>query len=168
MELGKLKKTFTGFISKYRYVILILVIGLVLMILPTSSENNREQPSQDEEVSTEDSFENKLADILSHINGAGEVKVLLTIAAGEEMRYQTNDRIDNGETASNTNYDTVTVTDADRNQNGLVRQVIPATYKGVIIVCQGADDPVVRLSIIDAVSKLTGLGFNNISVLKMK
>lgn len=168
MELGKLKKAISEFISKYRYVILVLVIGLVLMIVPTTSAKNREPPAPDAKNSTEDCFENKLAEILSHITGAGEVKVLLTVAAGEEMRYQTNDRIDNGETASNINYDTVTVTDADRNQNGLVRQVIPATYKGVIIVCQGADDPVVRLSIIDAVSKLTGLGSNKISVLKMK
>jgi len=39
---------------------------------------------------------------------------------------------------------------------------------GAVIVCQGADDPQVRLSIVDAVSKVTGLGSDKISVLKMK
>jgi stage III sporulation protein AG len=36
------------------------------------------------------------------------------------------------------------------------------------VVCQGADDPVVKLLIVDAVSKVTGLGADKISVMKMK
>jgi stage III sporulation protein AG len=39
---------------------------------------------------------------------------------------------------------------------------------GAIVLCQGADVPSVRLAIVDAVSKVTGLVANQISVLKMK
>lgn len=35
------------------------------------------------------------------------------------------------------------------------------------MVCQGADNAAVRLAIVEAVSKVTGLGANRISVLKM-
>jgi stage III sporulation protein AG len=39
---------------------------------------------------------------------------------------------------------------------------------GAIVVCQGGDQPTVRLAILDAVSKVTGLGADKISILKMK
>ena len=67
-----------------------------------------------------------------------------------------------------TKTDTVTVTDAQRNESGLIRQVNPPVYKGAVIVCQGADNAAVRLAIVDAVGKATGLGADKISVLKMK
>ena len=47
-------------------------------------------------------------------------------------------------------------------------QVNPARFLGAVVVCQGADDPQVRLQVIDAVSKATGLRSNCIAVLKMK
>ena len=39
---------------------------------------------------------------------------------------------------------------------------------GAIVVCQGGDNATVRLAIIEAVSNVTGLGADKISVLKMK
>ena len=90
--------------------------------------------------------------------------MLLLEAKGEEIIYQTNDYSSDNTDKS----DTVTVTDSDRNQKGLVRQVFPAQYAGAIIVCEGADDPGLRLLLTEAVGKLTGLGTNKISVLKMK
>ena len=62
---------------------------------------------------------------------------------------------------------TVIVSGNDRTESGLVRQINPPVYMGAIVVCQGADDPTVQLAIIDAVSKITGLGTHRISVLKM-
>ena len=67
-----------------------------------------------------------------------------------------------------TENNTVTLTDSNRNQSGLIRQIIPEKYQGAVILCQGADDPIIRLAIVDAVSKATGLGANKISVLKLK
>jgi stage III sporulation protein AG len=64
--------------------------------------------------------------------------------------------------------DTVIITDSSRNESGLIRQVNPPVYLGAIVLCQGGDRPSVRLAIVDAVSKVTGLGADRISVLKMK
>ena len=63
---------------------------------------------------------------------------------------------------------TVIVTDSQRCESGLIRQINPAAYKGAIVVCQGADSSAVRLAITQAVAKITGLGTDNICVLKMK
>ena len=96
------------------------------------------------------------------------MQVVLSIAAGEETLFQTNDDITNNEENGSMNTNTVTVIDSGRNENGLIRQVIPEIYQGAVVVFTGSDDPKIKLEIVDAVSKVTGLGANKISVLKMK
>lgn len=171
MELGSLQGKITGFIKKYRYVIIVLVIGIVFMLLPeigTDPDKSAHEEIASDEPLSEPSINERLAEILSKISGAGDVQVLLTVSAGEETVYQTDDNISITEDTNTTQVDTVVVTDADRNQTGLIRQVNPPAYLGAIVVCQGADSPAVRLAIVDAVSKVTGLGADRISVLKMK
>lgn len=166
MELGNLKKWAKEGIGKYKYAILILILGLGLLLLPgrkTAAKNvsqTQAQPSQQ-------LLAQSLSEILQQIRGAGKVEVLLTQSAGEEILYQQDLDITSGESGTQ-RQDTVIITDAERAQNGLVRQVIPPKYQGAIVVCQGADDPTVKLSIVEAVSRVTGLGADKISVLKMK
>ena len=158
MELKKI----LAFLGKYKFAILILALGLLLMALPSRTEPaatvQETQPEPERDVAQE------LSRILSQIQGAGKVEVLLTLEAGEETLYQYDDNLSD----SAQNRDTVTVTDGQRGQTGLVRQVLPATYRGAVVVCQGADDPRIRLAIVEAVSMATGLGADRISVLKMK
>jgi len=153
------------FIKKYRYVVLVLIIGLVLMLMPDNvfSKGNTGKQANRTGVRTQD-LNQTLAAALEQVEGAGKVSVLLTTAEGEETIYQTDQSI----SGTGTDCTTVTITDADRNQTGLIKQVIPPTYLGALIVCEGADDPEVRLCIVGAVSRVTGLGANQISVLKMK
>ena len=96
------------------------------------------------------------------------VQVMLTLASGEETLYQTNEDYSIGDNTNTKRSDTVTVTDAQRNETGLIRQQNPPKYLGAIVVCNGADSPEVRLAVVEAVSKVTGLGADDISVLKMK
>ncbi len=169
MEIKDLHARFSKFLKKYRYAAIILAIGLVLMAIPVSkSETATKEPSTDAVTIPELPLEERIADVLSKIKGAGEVQVILTVAAGEQTIYQTNQDSTTDNDSNKTSVDTVTVTDSDRDQNGLVCQVIPPVYQGAVVVCQGADNSTVRLAVVDAVSKLTGLGANRISVLKMK
>ena len=113
-------------------------------------------------------LEERLSALLSQVSGAGNVQVILTMSSGEETLYQANEDVSTQENGMTTKTDTVTVTDAQRNESGLIRQVNPPVYKGAVVVCQGADNAAVRLAIVDAVGKATGLGADKISVLKMK
>lgn len=155
--------------KKYRYAVLVLAIGLILITIPTGKKNDNTAEIVQETVSvTQKTTDEQLSVLLSKIDGAGEVEVMLTVAEGEEIVYQ-----ENADTSSNTDLyssktNTVTVTDSQKNQSGLIRQVIPPKFLGAIVLCQGADDPSVKLAIVDAVSKITGLGADCISVLKMK
>ena len=163
MDFAKRSKELIGKLKQYKYAGLILGIGLLLMLIPVSSEkqsNDTETPT----VPSEQSVEARLENILSRVKGAGDVKVLLTRSAGEEFVYQTN----TDQSDSTLKEETVIISGTDRSENGLISQVKTAIYRGAIVVCQGADDPVVKLLIVDAVSKVTGLGADKISVMKMK
>ena len=151
--------------KKYRYGILILLIGVVLMCLPKMKTDEADLDQPVTSIITEQiSLEQSLAAILSQIQGAGKVEVLLTEAKGSETMYQSNTTGGN----ESQKQDTVIITESERSQHGLIRQIIPPSYLGAIIVCQGADSAAVRLSIVQAVSSVTGLGSDHITVLKMK
>lgn len=169
MDIKRLLGKTIEWVKKYRYALLVLAIGLVMMVIPNNDQLNATQdPEMTNEIVAEDTLEDKLTSILSQVQGAGEVQVILSIAAGKETIYQTDENTNTDSDSNNLDKDTVTITDADRNQFGLVRQVNPAVYQGAVVICEGADNPSVKLALIDAVSKLTGLGANCIAVLKMK
>lgn len=148
-------------VKKYKYVLLVLALGMVLMALPEGSEKVEELPGTTVETK---SISDELEEILGQIDGVGKVKVLLTESAGAETLYQTDEDSD----AQSIRIETVIVSNADRAEEGLVKQVNPPVWQGAIVVCQGAERPAVRLSVVEAVSNVTGISTNRITVLKMK
>lgn len=165
MDRVSLMQKLSVFVKKYRFAILILAAGAVLMLWPSGSQKT-ETVLQSQEVPQKEITE-ELTQILGQIKGVGKVKVMLSVAEGQETLYQYDEELQSGENGS-VRKQTVTVTDKDRNEQGLVRQVIPVQYLGAVIVCEGAERADVRLAVVDAVSRITGLGADRISVQKMK
>lgn len=159
MDLIILKERSLAWIKKYRTCLLVLLVGVVLMLLP-AGKTETETPAATP-VQTQPDLQEELEQLLARLDGAGKVQVLLTQAQGSKTQYQT-DENGNGST------DTVIVTDSDRSQTGLVQQVDPPVYLGAVVLCQGAGKATVRLAIVDAVAKATGLPSSKITVLKMK
>ncbi len=155
--MDSIKQQIIGLIKEYKYVALILAIGVLLMLLPEKEPDAQIMPAMEKNTLSQ---EERLEDILGQIQGVGKVRVLLTTAAGEENIY-VYDEDSNGR-------EVVVITDSQRSQSGLVSQVLPPTYLGAVIVCQGGDQATVRLSITEAVSDATGLSADTITVLKMK
>ena len=153
-----------AFFKKYKYVIIILAVGIFLMLLPSGSEE-RPAAQQTPALQVTQSPEERLEEILSKIEGVGKVRVMLTEASGSETIFQTDeDCSDSGEIR----IETVIITGEDRAQNGLIKRVDPPAYLGAIVVCQGAERPSVKLALVEAVSNVTGIGADRITVLKMK
>lgn len=161
MDLTAMKKRILSLVSRYRYAVLILVLGLVLVAMPTGTGKAQTPVPAEPEA---DTFCKELEALLSQVRGAGKVKLLLTEAEGARTYYQT----DENASGESRKADTVILTDENRREQGLVIQVTPPVYQGAVVVCQGGDDPAVRLAIVQTLSKLTGLGSDRISVLKMK
>ena len=155
MESGK---QLIQFLKKYRSLMWVVLLGIFLMLLPGKTEENRE-PAQTEQTAPAD-LEAELSGILSRIQGVGRAEVLLTEASGRHVIYQTDQ--------NQTNLDTVILRDTERQESGLVKQILPPVYKGALVVCQGGDSPVVRLQVVEAVKSVTGLASDCITVLKMK
>lgn len=168
MDWMTVKLKCTDFYKKYRYVLLILLIGIVLMILPKQTKQSTNHLQRTESLPINQDQQEALEEILSQIKGAGRVKVLLTPASGEKTLYQTDSTQSEDESGSSLQASTIIITDENRKESGLITQVNPPVYLGAIVVCDGAADSNVRLSIMDAVSKATGLGADKISILKMK
>lgn len=160
------KKTGWELAKKYRYVLLVILAGLFLLLLP---EGEPETHTQTQTVTqpAEPDLEESLTQILSQISGAGKVQVLLTQAAGEKILYQTDEDRTVGDTSTETHSDTVLLSGSGQ-ESGLIQQVLPPVYRGAIVICQGADNANVTLSIVKAVMSVTGLRSDCITVLKMK
>lgn len=166
MEFTPKKQRINALFAKYKYPILIVLVGLGLMLLPEGSEPSAAPvPVETEAPHT---LEERLEAILAQIDGAGQVRVLLTEDSGRETLYQTDSASESGDSGTRRTDDTVLTQDGSRTESPLVRQVLEPEYRGAVILCQGADAPSVRLAIVEAVCCVTGLGADKISVLKMK
>ena len=159
---GELK----DFLKKNRYVLLVLLCGLVLLCWPQGKQQTQQDIPQ--QTGQTESLEQRLEKILSQVSGAGTVRVLLTQAESGETIYQTDDTESTQENGSSLRRETVLVSDGSRQQAGLVRQTQAPVYRGAVVVCQGGDTAPVRLAIVEAVAGVTGLPSNRITVLKMK
>lgn len=156
-----------GYIKQYRFVVLILILGMGMMLIPGSKERDLEAPAFDTTDGEQDT-EEKLAHILSQIQGVGKTQVMLTVAAGEMTLYERDEDTATGQDHGSVRSEVIIISDEDRKEQGLVQQVLPPTYQGAIIVCQGADRATVRLAVVEAVSNVTGLSADKITVEKMK
>ena len=165
MEATAPKQRINALFGKYKYPMLVALVGLGLMLLPSEQE-----PSEPVEPprAVESSLEEKLEALLGRIEGAGQVSVLLTEKEGSQTLYQTDSQTDADESGSRRTDDTVLIEDENRTESGLVRQTLGPVYRGAVILCQGADDPSVKLAVVEAVRCVTGLGADQISVQKMK
>ena len=162
MDQLNVKEGILPYIKKYRYIMLILLMGLLIMIYPDRETEAPKAIAAQEEKELE--LQDELADILSKIAGAGRVEVLLTQEEGESVLYQTDEDISGDEIRR----DTILIQNTGKEEAGLVRQINPPVYRGAIILCQGAANASIKLSIVEAVMAVTGLTSDRITVLKMK
>lgn len=158
MDWTAINSSAAEWIKKYRFLLMVLLLGILLMTLP--GKTTRETAAPSPEMIPEASMEERLSDCLSMMDGAGKVKVLLTEAKGTQTLYQSDV---NGERS-----ETVILNDGSRIQSGLIRRVDPPEYLGAIVLCQGAGKASVRLAIVEAVANATGLSYDQISVFKLK
>lgn len=150
-------------LAQWKLPVLIFLLGLVLLLFPGKLESKQDH-TQQEQPSELSQLQSSLEALLSQIEGAGQVSVLLTMQSGPVTTYQQD--IDKTQSSDRTELHQQTVI-LGQNEP-LVVETACETYRGAVVVCQGADRASVRLNIMQAVSSLTGLGSDKITVIKMK
>ena len=169
MGIKALKGKTIAFAKKYRYVAIVLFVGIILMGLPNKKKTQDAIEDQNTVHQTQSvSYEEDLMQILEAINGVGEVRVLLTTETGTESVYQTDRDTTQSDADQSNREQTVIISGSDRQESGLLRYQNSPKYRGAIVVCQGGDQPSVQLAVTSAVSRATGLRSAQICVLKMK
>lgn len=173
----KILKAFNEKMKENKKLTLIVILGLAGIVLITLSEFKTNKSTQTEETTSQSTnysdedysnkLEERLTDLLSDIENAGEVRVMITLKSTDENIYAVNKNIKNDE-KSNSYSDSYVIIDNKNEKEGILLKRIEPQVQGVAVVCTGGDNPYVREQIISAVTTVLGIGSNNVSVSKMK
>jgi stage III sporulation protein AG len=111
-------------------------------------------------------LEDRLAEILSQIGGAGRVNVLITYSSSPELipASTTNSHIStSGSSQTTTKTESPIIVN---NEMIILREIMP-DITGVIVVAEGASNPRVRLELLRATQVVLGVGLANIEIFAM-
>ncbi|MBE6984011.1 MAG: stage III sporulation protein AG [Ruminococcaceae bacterium] len=163
-----IEKTIT-LIKKYKYVALVLLVGIGLLLIPSGETEEVKAPTLAENNDEEyiNQLQTQLCDMLGRISGAGKVEVMLTAEYGSRTEYHTDLQLDRDADGSSEERKTVILSEGSAYDKAAVSAVRYPQFLGALVICQGADVPSVKLDILNAVSALTGLGTDRITVVKM-
>ena len=177
-DIKMLSGTLKKLAVKYKYLLIIVLVGLILLMLPIGKSTEKKAEAESAQASFDlEAFERRIENILESSEGVGRVKIALAMKSGmesvyaEEARVNTREQKGSGE-STDRNQDSDRRPSILSNGSGgetpvMVKQVYPE-FLGATIVCDGAENPKVRLYITDAVSSLTGITSDRITVIKMK
>lgn len=172
----ELPRKLGALLKKYKYAALVFVIGVAILLLPIGKSETKTEAAQTPQERSDDAYvselESKLSALLSQMQGAGSVQVMLTLESGSRTEYQTDTQItsDTGgsENRSSEERKTVILSEGSAYDKAAVSAVRYPRFQGAVIVSEGADLPTVRLDLVRAVAALTGLNSSQITVIKLK
>lgn len=180
MELDRLKQhirtrlePFVPRIARYKYALIILLVGILLLYVGGGARDKPEQsePRMEgtEQAFALDSFEMRLEKKLSQIAGIGRVTLMLSLEESGQSVYASNIRqTDNGQ--QNGSYESTlsTVSDGSYGEQPVrIKETCP-TFRGAVVLCDGAQDSRVRLAVTEAIRAVCGLRTDRISVIQME
>lgn len=165
------KEKLISYVKKYKYVALVVLAGVVLMLLP--SGKGEQQTSSDQPVNVSEAYslaetEKRLEQLLGRIRGVGQVQVMLTLKSGSSLQLAENRSTSLRDAENRQDRDVVTLNRGSGYEDVVVTEQTYPVYQGAVVVCQGAGDSSVNLAVIQAVSVLTGLGSDKITVVQWK
>ena len=146
--------------------------------LATTNSNQNVSTSQNEAESTE-VLEKKLEDILSKIQGVGEVSVCINYSESSEVVAMYNENSKTSTTEENDDSERTRKIEKTDTQKDIIYQeddgtktpitakIVKPKIEGAIITAQGVNDANVKNNIIQAVEAVTGLATHKIQVFEM-
>ena len=159
------------------------VLGIVSIFLSYILEREPQPGGTDCSISRtassmEQELELRLTEIVSHIDGAGRTKVMVTMDSTSEyvyakdtsVRTDTSSSQENGRVSESSGSSAETshiIIDGKSGDEPLVEKQIEPKVRGVIVLCEGADNPVVENRVTEAVKTALGISSSRICVEKI-
>ena len=174
--------------KKEQIVVWLLLLALVIVIFwpagsgkeTASGETEVPEQTAQEIQSQEEAMEQALADTLAQVDGVGAVRVALTLESTNRKIVEkdvpdsqsSETRTSGDETSENSSFSQEESTVYEKDGSGaetpyVTSEEYPAV-RGVLIVAEGGDNPVVIQEIQEAVMALFGVDAHKIKVMKMK
>ncbi len=181
-------KDFTRIFSKLtknnKNLMIIVILGIVGIVLIAGSELFPSKESKNVSAKTEEitvsqyinTLEEKTKKMLMSVDGAGKCKIMITAESSALKQYATDD-YDSYDIQSSGNQnkeknekqsEIVMVEEQNGRNQALVTNVLEPQIRGVLVVCEGADNPNVKEDIILSIKTLLGISSNKICVVKSK
>lgn len=180
-------------IKEDKKLLAILSIGLIGMILLLMTEITGKDKNKKQQVKTADnstqytyeqnyknSVQNDLQKIISSIDGAGKTTVMITLDSGSKSVYAIDEKTSNNDDSlekeneykkssqNSKNTEHIIIKDSsNKDEKGLIVEVIQPQIRGVAIVCEGADSAVVRQNITDTVTAVLNISSTRVCITKM-
>lgn len=170
MKTPQIPAYFKSLFDRYKYILLVCVVGVILMVWPQETETTTERQASGPQRFAE-GLEGKIQTILEEMDGVGRARVLLTLENGEETEYaydrtDSENRTETGGSASRQT-ELVTVTESG-GQTPVPVRTSATEYRGAVVVCEGGGSAAVRLAVTQVIQSLTGLSADRIVISKMK
>lgn len=185
------------FLKNKNNLIVVVLVGILLMVIAlpvkkredggenrTNVENTEETEINNMRYLTDEEdyverMERRLEAALSRLDGAGEVKVMITLRASSEVVVEkdTTDslsetREEDGEGGSrlvrvqDTEEATVYISESGQSSPYVVKTLTPQV-EGVIVLAEGAGEGNVSMEILDAVRVIFGIEAHRVKVMKL-
>lgn len=160
---------------RYKYIILLFVVGVVLMlwsgISSEKAESSIDDPNENIRNYDIEKIEKSIEAIFKKIDGVGDVEVMINLKSGYESVYAYNS--DESIIMNNGNYNItqekeMILIDKNGTDTPIVLKTLNPQYLGAVIVCEGGGNSKIRLELTQAMKSLTGISSDNIVVVKMK
>lgn len=168
------------------YLFIILVVSIILLIGINFFVEQKKVVGM-EEVKVRESvvesdysslLEKKSEDILGKLNGVGEISVMITLedtsekvpATNTTKTIETTKELDSEGGTREVNREDITTQMVNKSNDGslvLLKEIKP-NVKGVIVVAEGANDPVIMEKLYEAVKTVLGISGNRVQVYSSK
>ena len=149
-----------------------LLLGILLLSAGKSLSGTQEKaeplPQTSAGEMSDRETERRMAEILSKVDGAGQVDVMLTYRQTVEKTVASNETREESEDSLRTEETAVLLEDGDGAMHPLILTEMSPVVEGVVIAAQGADDPAVAAALHQAAQALLDVPAHKVAVLKMK
>lgn len=161
-------------------VILLIVVGILFIVLLFGFDFKKEKLKEKTVDITSNGYistidycklmEDKLIEVLSSVEGAGQVRVMITVDGSPELVYanekdQTSSTNSSGSVTASTYSSPIIINDNGTSTALVMTEILPAV-KGVIVVASGAGNVATKLDLLNAVSTVLDISTNQVTILK--
>ncbi len=162
-------------IKHFEIIVVVAFCAILLLIYSSTFSSTKSEENTLTALTTEEYakyLENKLSNVLSQINGAGNVSVVVTLVSGVEYVYATNTIEETTSqtvggtttTQTTTKEELILISQSGKDSPIIIRENLPKVG-GVLVVSSGASNISVMLELQKAVMALLDVDAEDIEIL---